>query len=316
MRLLLRLTVVALLAFAAGAFLLVSRNPEAAFWGEVEKRNGDDLAAQREAHPDVPVILFTGGSSCAFSVDPGIVTVEAGWPAFNLGTSAWSGPKYYVHRVFQRTKPGDLLVLGIEPNFLTEPDMLGPASLGLALAWREGHPAAAVGAESFGESLSLRRHVDLLRPGARYLVTWSAKAITGGQRYYYTLADRRSGGRLETARVHPTGHGDDMVHPSTLTPEARDFLGKIAILARERGVRVAYALPWYFTAEESAAANRESRRHLLAEIAVIMPVLEDPALGVRTEAELFSDTNFHLTAAGSQQRSRVLGRAIAALLRK
>lgn len=314
MKLLLRLILVALLAFGAGAFLLVRENPEARFWAQLRARQELELAQLRSAHPGSPVVLFTGGSSCAFSVDPAIVTAETGRPSVNLGTSAWSGPKYYLHRAFQSARAGDLLVLVIEPNFLTETGMLDPTPLGLALAWDSGDPDAAAGADSFGETLSPLQHLDLLRPGARYLVTWSAKSLAGGERYYYTLNDLRPGGRLETARRHPTGHGDDRVHPGQLTPEAGILLERVAALARQREIRVAYALPWYFTAEASAAANRATRRALLDQIAGIMPVLEDPALGVRTEPGLFSDTNFHLTAGGSGQRSRVLGRSLLPLL--
>lgn len=306
MRLLIRLLLLALLAYAAGAVLLVRENPEAAFWGDLRARQDAELAQLRERHPGRPVVLFAGGSSAAFSVDPALVTATCGVLAVNLGTSAWSGPEYYVHRSLERAREGDLLVLGIEPNFLVEPGLLEPTQLGLAMAWRDGDPAAAAG----GKALSPRDHARLLRPGARYLVTWAAKAVAGGACYHYTMADLKPGGRLETARPHPTGRGDAAVHPGDLTPEARDFLQRIAATARERKIRVAYALPWYFTAEESAAANREARRRLLAQIAEILPVLDDPALGVKTEPELFSDTHFHLTARGSAERSRVLGRAL------
>jgi hypothetical protein len=304
------LLILALLAYAAGALLLVRANPEAAFWCDLRARQDAELEAIRRENPGRPVLIFTGGSSTAFSVDPAVVAAESGLPAVNLGTGAWSGPKYYVHRSLQRARAGDVLVLGIEPNFLVEAGLLEPSQLGLAMAWREGDPDAADGGGSFGGGISWRERAGLLRPGARYLVTWAAKAVAGGERYHYTLADLRDGGRLETARPHPTGAGDPVIHPAELTAEAREFLGQIAAAARERGVRVVYALPWYFTAPESAAANREARRHLLEQIAGILPVLDDPALGVRTEPDLFSDTHFHLTARGSAERSRRLGRAL------
>lgn len=311
MKLLCRLLIVACLAFVAGALPGVKWNPEAEFWDELGKRQSRGVADLREKHPDTPLILFTGGSSCAFSVDSAIVTAATGRPAWNLGTSAWAGPKYYVDRCFRQARAGDVVVLGIEPNFLTEEGLLEPGPLGVALAWRDGDPSAAAGGESFGGSLSLRQQIGLLRPGARYLVTWAAKAVTGGERYHYTLADLRDGGRLETARGHPGGRGDTAVHPSALTPEGKAFLTSIAALAREREVRVVYALPWYFTAEDAVGANRDGRARLLAEIAAILPVLEDPALGVQSDPALFSDTNFHLTAMGSTTRSEGLGRSLA-----
>jgi hypothetical protein len=311
MKLLFRLLLVACLAFVAGALLGVKWNPEAEFWDELGRRQSQGVLELRGKHPDSPLILFTGGSSCAFSVDPAIVTAATGRPAWNLGTSAWAGPKYYVDRSFRQARAGDIVVLGIEPNFMTEAGLLEPGPLGVALAWRSGDPAAAAGGESFGGSLSPRQQAGLLRPGARYLVTWAAKAVAGGERYHYTLADLRDGGRLETSRGHPSSRGDAAVHPSALTPEGRDFLTSIEALARRREIRVVYALPWYFTAEESVEANREGRARLLAEIAAILPVLEDPALGVQSDPALFSDTNFHLTAEGSKARSGELGRSLA-----
>lgn len=311
MKLLLRLLLVACLAFVAGALLGVKWNPEAEFWDELGRRQSQGVVELRGKHPDTPLILFTGGSSCAFSVDPAIVTAATGRPAWNLGTSAWAGPKYYVDRSFRQARAGDIVVLGIEPNFLTEKGLLEPGSLGVAMAWRSGDPAAAAGGESFGGTLSPRQQVELLRPGARYLVTWAAKAVAGGERYHYTLADLRDGGRLETSRAHPTGRGDAAVQPSALAAEGRNLLAQIAELGRRREIRVAYALPWYFTAVESVAANREGRARLLAEIAAILPVLDDPALGVQSDPAYFSDTNFHLTAEGSKARSGVLGRGLA-----
>jgi hypothetical protein len=310
MRLLFRLLLIACLAFLAGALAGVAWNPEADFWGERRMEEYHRVAALRESSPGTPLVLFCGGSSCAFSVDPGVVTAASGRPAHNLGTSAWAGPKYYVDRAFQLARAGDILVLGIEPNFLTEPELLKPSPLGLALAWRGLDPAAAAGGRSFGASLGLKEHVGLLRPGARYLVTWGGKLLSGGPRYHYGPSDKRDGGRLETARGHPTGRGDATIHPSRLTPEARALLERIAGLAKERQVRVAYALPWYFTAEESAAANRGARGRLLEEIAGILPVLDDPALGIQTDPAWFSDTNYHLTAAGSEARSRVLAEGL------
>jgi hypothetical protein len=314
MRLFLRLLATAILAFAAGAFVLLRENPEASFWAAVRDRQEQELASLRARHPGQPVILFAGGSSCAFSVDPAFVSAEAGRPACNLGTSAWSGPKFYLHQAFKCARRGDLLVLAIEPNFLTEPGLLEPTSLGLALAWGRGDPDGAVGGSSFGESIGLRQQIELSRPGARYLVTWLGKKITRGEPYYYSAADLRPGGRLETRRGHPTGRGDERLHPGELTPEASAMLERAAWFAGQQGIRVVYALPWYFTAGDSAAANRGVRRVLLEQVARIMPVLEDPALGIQTDPSLFSDTNFHLTAAGSERRSRELGRGVAGLL--
>ncbi|WP_193211697.1 hypothetical protein [Luteolibacter marinus] len=314
MRLLFRLLLTAVVAFAAGAWLLVRENPEAEFWAELRGRQDQELAELRSARPAEPVLLFAGGSSCAFSVDPGIITAGTGMGAVNFGTSAWSGPKYYVAEVFRRANPGDRVVLGIESNFLTEPGLMEPTPLGLALAWGEGDPDAAVGGPFFGDSLGIREHAGLLRPGARFLVTWLAKRIAGGERYYYSMADLRPGGRLETRRGHPGGKGDPEIHPGSLTPEAKDFLEAVARRSRESGVGMVYTLPWYFTAPESAEANREARRQLLTEIAAIMPVLDDPMLGVCTEPGWFADTNFHLTATGSEKRSRFLAGALASWL--
>src|SRR5690606_23203255 len=84
MRLLVRLLLLALLAYAAGAVLLVRENPEAAFWGDLRARQDAELAKLRESYPGTPVILFAGGSSAAFSVDPALVTATCGVLAVNL----------------------------------------------------------------------------------------------------------------------------------------------------------------------------------------------------------------------------------------
>jgi hypothetical protein len=63
-------------------------------------------------------------------------------------------------------------------------------------------------------------------------------------------------------------------------------------------------------------ANRKLNRTLLDEIAAIVPVLEDPMLGAIDDRSLFSDTEYHLSDAGSRRRSEAVVKALVANFRQ
>lgn len=313
MRLLFLLALVAATAFAAGRWMVTAANPEVAFWSGVIAKRDVELAGLRAKRPGEGVVLFTGGSSCAFSVDPPRVAEVIGRPCFNLGGVARAGANYLIHEALKRSQPGDLLVLALEPHFITEEGRSRPTQLGLAMSLEAGDSAGAAGGESFGRTVSWREQANLLRPGARYFGTWSAKLATGKLGYRYTMDDLRPGGRLETP-VRTASLFSAALPARVLTEEGKDMLRRVAEVARRKNVAVVYSLPWAYTDPQFLEQNRAMNRNLMQEVATLMPVLDDPAFGTCAEKGFYADSEYHLTAEGSHARSLAVAAGLKANL--
>jgi hypothetical protein len=314
MRLVLILTFTALTAYGLGAWLLIAANPEVAFWNEVVSRRDQALAETRARNPDQPVILFTGGSSCAFSIRPDVIEEICGRPAFNLGLPVACGRSYLLHQALLRAQPGDLLVVCLEPDMLAYPDQeWSPSKLGLALALHHETFVDAAGGDTFGYDVSVPQFLSLTRPGAGYLITLTGRQLTG-RGYRYKLEDIRAGGYVVTPiremSLKPVGEANS----GSLDPVAREWLKTLAGAARERTVHLAYAMPWHLTRAEAVKHNRIKKHGILEEIQVFMPVIEDGFTGVVSDPALFSDSLFHLTEGAAIQRSQLVGRSLSRLI--
>jgi hypothetical protein len=295
---------------------MTSANPETRFWHALHARRVGDHDALHGAHPGKPSVIFTGGSSCAFSIDPIIISEATGLPAFNYGGAARSGAKFLIGNALARCRNGDILVLALEPHFLTEPGREQATQLGMSLAIAMKDPELALGGACFDSSVSLRDITNLLRPGARYMATWIGKAARGDLSYRYTLDDYREGGRLDTSFDNKWLAASRALPPQHLTEEGKQLLREVVRIGNERNLKVIYALPWAYTESEHVEANRKLNRTLLDEIAAIVPVLEDPMLGAIDDRSLFSDTEYHLSDAGSRRRSEAVVKALVANFRQ
>ena len=308
MRFLLTLIAVALVAYAAGFLLSVPANPEVAFWSEVMSRRDREIEEVRKNQPDTSIVFFTGGSSTAFSIDPAIIESSSGLPSFNLGLPVAAGAEYLVSQAFERTRSGDFLVICLEPDLLATSDPEGgPTPLGFAIATMAGAPGLAGGGKAIGQSLGIRDYFNLSRPGATYLTTLSARLVTG-KPYRYSRDDIRYRGRIET----PVRAATPGTSPGSrdLSPQGEQLLSDIRSEAKRRGVGLAYSMPWQFVESDSVAAARAVNRSLLEQIGRIIPVIEDDYSGVADQADWFSDSPQHLTAAGSSNRSNSLVRGL------
>jgi len=300
----------ALVSFVAGAWILICQNPEVEFWLAIEGKRDAELESLRVSRPEYPCIIFSGGSSCAFSIQPSIVESVVGLPTFNYGSVAGAGAKYIIHQSLERCRKGDILVLALEPHFLVQANRGKPTQLGVALAVANGNSQLAVGGETFGASLSPIQGFTFLRPGPRYTATWIGKGLRGDMSYRYSVKDYRPAGWLETnfrgGFLNPSGK----LPPQQLSNEGRQLLNSARTSADERGVRVYYSLPWLLTNESIAKKNRDSNSYLLGSIAEIMPVLKDPTMGAQTNHLYYSDTEYHLNSIGSELRSKIVAEAI------
>lgn len=297
-------------AYALAFGIAVPGNPEVKFWRAVDQRRDQEIAAVRQADPAPPLLLFTGGSSCAFSIDPEIIESTCGRPAFNLGLPVAAGAKFLLHQALAKARSGDTLVVCLEPDLLTFPGEFMPSTLSFGLATLAGDPSAAVGGTSFDRELTFRDCLNLSRPGPSHLATLIGKSAAGKEIYRYGLDDLRYRGHIETPDREPDLPRIGLKSADQLLPAARDLLTTFRQAADRKGVRLAYSMPWMLTAEPAAAGNRATNRRILDAIDPILPVLDDGWLGVSTDPAHFSDSGLHLTLEGSRLRSSGLAKSL------
>ena len=300
-----------LAAYALSAALTITVNPETVFWAEAVARREAAAAAIRKASPGQPIIFFAGGSSCAFSIAPKIIEETTGQPAINLGLPAAAGVRYILHQALRQAEPGDLIVVCTEPDFLTFPDQeSSPSKTGFALEAKRGNLTESAGGSTFGEIPSISDYLTLPRPGAGYLITLAGRSISG-KGYRYKTNDIGYRGIIRTDVRDPDLRGMGDFDVTSLHPEGRLLLEAFAAAAKRKGVRLAYSMPWYFTDTASLAHNRAKKQKVLADIATIMPVIEDGFSGAMDGIENFADSGLHLSDKGTAARSRAVGKAMA-----
>ena len=79
-------------------------------------------------------------------------------------------------------------------------------------------------------------------------------------------------------------------------------------ILEEHQIKLLINIPWKYTSNEIASVERERMNLLIQEIATLCPVIDDPYQGVRTEREVFSDSEWHLSKSGATERCRIIGR--------
>lgn len=310
MRLPLTLLLALIGAYALSAALTITVNPETSFWAEVVARRETAISEIREKSPGQPITFFTGGSSCAFSIQPKIIEKTTGQPSVNLGLPAAAGARYILHQALRQAQSGDMIVVCLEPDTLTHPDQeSSPSKTGFALEARLGNLTDSAGGTTFGKTPRISDFLTLPRPGAGYLITLAGRSITG-KGYRYKPGDIRPFGLIRTDVRDPDlrGVGDSVI--TSLHPEGRLLLETYAAAAKQKGVRLAYSMPWYFTDTASLAHNRANKRKVLADIATIMPVIEDGFSGAMDGIENFADSGLHLSDSGTAARSLALAEAL------
>jgi len=299
-----------LAAYALSCVLTVTLNPEVNFWNEVIEQREAALSEIREKHPEEPIILFTGGSSCAFSINPRIIEETTGQPAINLGLPVSSGARYILHQALRQAQKGDLLVVCLEPDLLTYPGQeSSPSKLGFALDARRGNLTDAAGGSTFGKTVTIPQYLTLPRPGPNYLITLIGRVSTG-KGYRYKTGDIKYHGLTQTTDRDTSLQPAGASAATTLDAAGRMLLETFAAAAKRKGVHLAYSMPWYFTATVHLTESRANKQKVLAEISEIMPVIEDGYSGAMDGIEHFADSGLHLTGKGSRIRSLALANSL------
>jgi hypothetical protein len=249
-------------------------------------------------------ILVYGGSSCAFSINGERILGEQGLPVVNMGLGAGYGARFLTRWAISEARPGDSLIVALEPGLLNGD--LTDTSEAVHLSYALHQPGLLRNLNN-SPTISLASQLLMLRPGCSRVVTLVAKIAGGKPLFRYRTEDINPSGWMQTAVRLPV---DSPGPAGTLSAPSRGLLKDLAGWCRQRNVGLAYSIPWEFTNPEDRVSFQNQNAAFLLQVAELMPVLKDPALGVCTNREYYSDTGWHLTEQGSNLRSDSLGRQI------
>ena len=297
-RLALALLTAAVLAWVLGAVYTLRWNPEVAFFHRVHEAKRAWAAGLSSSNR----VLLVGGSGCMTSIDPVRMREAHGLKVLNLGLGAGAGAKFLGRYAMDWARPGDRLILTIEPGILT--GAIDWKSLGVQLA-------AANGTWQLWEepgSWEWPNRLFGLRPGGQHLFTLLGKAVLRQPWYRYGIDEIRPGGWHEVAarrEVPSPGPG-----PVALSPEARVWLADVKAECDRKGVSVAYAIPWFYGSEADRPAMVEAHQRFLADVGRIVPILPDPSMGVNTRREDYADSLVHPTGEAARRRTDDLARIL------
>jgi hypothetical protein len=295
------LLVLAIVTWALGCIYTLRVNPEIAFFRDSARLK--QAWARQLARETGPRVFIVGGSSCFTSIDATRLLQRNHLRAINMGLGAGLGAKFLTSWAVSEVKPGDTLILALEPGLLMTPltDPAMAVQLSYALRAPELLHASWPGApEPHAPSSALA-----LRPGAYHAFTLIGKLLRGRPLYRYHIGEVQPGGwhKIDLRRdMQSQG-----AYSGSLSHDAHSLLAWLKQWGTTNNVRVAYSLPWTYVADKDARVFREHSREFLLQIATHLPVLKDPTLGAYTVREHYTDTPMHLDAIGAALRTDTLG---------
>lgn len=291
---------IALLTWAITAAYSLWWNPEVAFFRSGHQKKQAWMQAMR-ARFGTNVLIF-GGSSCASSIQSRRLVERHDLPGVNLGFGAGMGAGVLSQYALEAMRPGDTLIVALEPDLLTRAFEREP--LGVQFALSIGRPGLVREQGRMDWPAAL---LDL-RPGSYHVFTLLGKVLLGQPLYRYSPEDFKEDGWQEINDRRPFA-----VPPLAEAKPSAAALSRLQGLREEcraRGVRVAATLPWQYCAPDQLAALQRKHLVFLRELATVLPCLREPSLGAHSQQADFGDTMLHLLPDAAGRRTDELAAAI------
>lgn len=251
-------------------------------------------------------IVF-GGSASSFSVDPELAVNEFDLPLSNLALGAGMGAKPLIRYAAYHSRPGDTLVMTLEPSLLA--GSLTVPQLGQQVCIAIGHTewASESNLIDVGPCWMPGTYVSALRPGGSHFVLLIGKVVMRRPLYRYKIGDfRPSGQKVTDVRMQPLAPRGFV----TISPAGHSLLAEFKHWSETNHVRIVYTLPWAYCSREEAPEFRRENLYFLEQMLNHFPVLAEKTVGAYPQAEHFADTAYHLTQEGAKVRTRELADAL------
>jgi hypothetical protein len=291
----------AVITLAAAGVYTVHWNPEVGFYRHsvaVKRAWAGALATASNA----PRYLLAGGSSAAFAVDGERLRTRDGIRLVNFGLHAGMEAPFLLAIAAREARPGDTLIVAMEPELLTSP--FTAPDLAAQMGWALNEPRLIGASDITGQPVGWLDSVISLRPGAYHAFTLLGKIALRKPLYRYAPPEVHASGWQEARdfRDFP------LIQPGAarLSADGRALLVAAARWGQAAEVSVIYSLPWSCVEPAAVEPYRRASAAFLREVSEFVPVLKDPSLGVYAVREHFADTGWHLTPAGAQVRTDAL----------
>ena len=291
------------LGVAIGAWILAAAytllwNPEIALFNHAA-RVKVAWSRQLDRQFTNKFVIF-GGSSSTFSVDAGHALRAHQFPIANLALGAGLGAKVLTRFALPELRPGDTLLMMIEPGLFYSD--LDATQLGIQLSIAIGEPqyASPSGQLIADRKLPIQSYFAALRPGGYHFFTLLGKVVRGQPLYRYRPADFDESGHQTTGAKAP------LVTPRgriALSSGAKEWLQQLKEWCQKEHIELIYALPWAYCPPNQVPAFQKENAFFARQIQEYMPVLREPSLGAYSVAEHFADTAFHLNQKGAAIRT-------------
>lgn len=246
-------------------------------------------------------IVICGGSGVRTSIDGQRMLNQHNLPVLNLGLAAGMGAKTLARYSLKSLKPGDTLLVEIEPDLLTDAVVQEPYGTIFAIATKN-YDMLDAGLEKWASALVN------CRPNGYHVFTLTGKILLHKPLYRYSQSEihpsgwQEVGDRREFAVFGPLEGG--------LSTGGKACLASIGEFCARHGVRVAYLAPWvYYPPDQTEIYQRQTAK-FLSDVSQVLPVLEDPSLGVHCVRGHFADTPLHLTTEGAVLRTDYVAQRI------
>ena len=297
-----RLLALAVVGWLGCATYMLYLDPSLRFWlgaARIKQAWAEKMGREHKSR-----VLVYGGSSCAFSINGERMLGEQGLPVVNMGLGAGFGARFLTRWALSEARPGDTLIVALEPGLLSGELTETTEAVQLSYAL---HQPGLLRTLDHSAMISLPSQLLMLRPGGSHVVTLAAKIVSGRPLFRYRTEDINPSGWMRTAVRVPV---DSPGPAGALSAQGRRLLKDLAEWCSQRNVRLAYSIPWGFITPDDRLSFQNQNAAFLLQVAEVIPVLKDPALGVCANREYYSDTGWHLTEQGSNLRSDSLGRQI------
>jgi hypothetical protein len=249
-------------------------------------------------------IVICGGSSCAFGVNTDVMQKAFDLPVVNFGMHAGMGAPVLAGLALKYTKPGDTLVVSLEPHLLFTP--FDWPALGDQISYALKEPELCEGGP-----LHLSRKGKLgifltMRPGAQNMLLFLPRELNHQGVIYPKSSFSPSGWQRFDGHIQPK----PVTMPTTLSVDGQMLLQKVVGYCVQNNIRVAYAMPWLYCDGADLPHYKSIFSKYLYEVSKFIPVLRDPTLGIDTDPDDFGDGNNHLRPRGATRRGEQLARLI------
>ena len=304
-RLALRLAGVAFIAWLACVAYTMWLNPEMRFLKTAAQTKQHWAKRMTRDHGTKVVVM--GGSSCTFSIDGQRLLERHQMPAVNMGLFADMGSKVITEWALSEVRPGDTLVVALEPKSFSEEAQATEHGLQFCAAMQSPQWARGVlqPQTAFGGGALLA-----LRPGGYHAFTLVGKILKRLPLFRYDVGEIKPSGLVDTP-IHRTP--DAAPAPGgTISPSCSALFRSLSDWSRTNRVRLCYSLPLAWSSPEHASEFQNNSAQFLLEVSRLLPVLKDDRLGAHTNADWFADDAWHLTAAGVAVRTDELAAQVRA----